>query len=144
MLALGSRFLILYSSIISFKYSMNDYSTEWQGSIKLSDQCEIDVPSKLITFIRYTMLTFLGVLMTVIPIQILDVSRVIADLFAAVMEACAGLCGYHDFKLFDKVDNFFEHLIKGLTGLNIYHIKSLKYTSDITRLTYEDLIWIAL
>lgn len=112
MLALGSRFLILYSSIISFKYSMNQYSESWEGgSIAITNSCKIPVASSLVTFIRYVMLTFLGVLMTVIPIQILDVSRVIADLLAAIIETCAGMCSIK-VKLFEYVDTFFENLIK--------------------------------
>lgn len=133
MLALGSRFLIMYSSIISFKYSMQQYSEPATNTYEWS-----------VAFVRYLMLTFAGVFITIIPIQLLDICRLIADVFAATVDIFCYTAFKYSSNLLTATNHFFEDAIQYLTGLNIYQIKSLKYTSDITRLTYEDLIWIAL
>lgn len=133
MLALGSRFLIMYSSIISFKYSMQQYSEPAETAYENS-----------VAVIRYLMLTFAGVFMTVIPIQILDVARLIAEIIAATIDIISYGCFGVPLDYMTKVNRYFEDIIRYLTGLNIYQINSLKYTSDVTRLTYEDLIWLIL
>lgn len=72
--SLLSSQLISYSSIINLKYTMNHYN---------------DPEAKGITMVmNYFMLTCFGVLTTVIPMQLLEMVRLIVFLFAAIF--CCG------------------------------------------------------
>ena len=69
MLSVTSNFLITYSSILNLKYCLNHY--------ELND-------SKVRTTMNYLTLTFVGPLITVFPVELLEFVRVIVKLIVTI------------------------------------------------------------
>jgi hypothetical protein len=91
----------------------------------------------IFAFFNALMLTCFGVLMTVIPMNLIDVLRSAGILITSV------LCFWNgDFK--EKVEDFFDQMISKLFDITVYQIKSLSFTDSLVKLTYENAIWLSL
>ena len=121
-ISLSSNFLITYSCIISLKYTMGHYKAN---------------NSKFRMCIDYLMLTCFGIITTVIPMQILDIFRFVLITLAAFASCCNKLA-------VEKVSSGFDAINQILTSLSVYQVESIKYSQGMSRLTYENVIWLVL
>jgi hypothetical protein len=97
--SLASSFFITYSSIINLKYSLKQFGDESKGCFA--------------SLWNYLMLTFLGVVMTVVPIQFLDIIRLAIFLITALLCCCQK-------GPIDKVTGSFDKFTEWLTQLDKY------------------------
>ena len=88
-LSLISNFLITYSSIINLKYTMDHYKAH---------------DSKFRQCMDYLMLTCVGILTTVIPMQLLEIVHVAVNTLAIAATCCFPDCDKRVELFFDKVN----------------------------------------
>ena len=125
-LAVASGLLIKYSTIISLKYQMNHYDAV--DTVTMLD--------KLNLFGKYLLLSCIGVVLTVVPTQLIEMLRLLA-LTGSYLVCCGN-------KVRAKINESFDASIEYLTGLNLYQVTSLQFTNDMTKITYEDFIYLLL
>lgn len=117
--------LVTYSALMRIKYLRGHFDREINGCVDY-----------VFAFFRALMLTCFGVLMTVIPMNIINILRSLCILVTSV------LCFWNGNA--KKVEDFFDRLIAYWFDISIYQIKSLNFTSSIVKLTYENAIWLGL
>ena len=122
--ALSSSFLLMYSSIINLKYTMDHYQPK---DSKFSFRMCMD----------YLMLTCFGILTTVIPMQLLDILQVFVLTMTSLITCCSK-------KAVDYVSNAFDKVTERITSLTNYQVQNIKYASGISRLLNENVLWLLL
>ena len=98
--ALSSSLLLLYSSILNLKYTMDHYQPQ---------------DSKFKMFMNYVMLTCFGILTTVIPMQLLDILQTTLVTLIGLVTCCSK-------KAVDLVSDGSDKVIQWLTSLTKYQV----------------------
>ena len=80
-------------------------------------------------------LTPVGILTTVVPMQILEFIRLVVTLLIGVLSCC-------NKETDNTVSDYFDSVTQYLTSLNVNQVQNIKFTQDIVRLTYQDVIWL--
>ena len=86
---------------------------------------------------NYLMLTCFGILTTVIPMQILEILQV----FVVTVVSLATCCSK---KYVDSVSHAFDRISQRLTQLTNYQVQNIKFSSGISRLLNENVLWLLL
>ena len=60
------------------------------------------------------------------------------------MFTCFGFVQLKSYDLIKETKKLFEWLTEVITGLNQYQVRSLKFTSNLSRLSYEAIPWLVL
>ena len=77
------------------------------------------------TCIDYLMLTWFGIVTTVIPLQILDTVRFVIVTFIVLLSCCRK-------NIVQLVESDFDYFIESLTSLTNYQVQCIKYSQAIS------------
>ena len=125
-LSLASNLLIAYSSILNLKYVMDHYKAH---------------QSKFTMCMDYLMLTFLGIFTTIVPMQLLEIARVALNTVANLATCCWADCNK---KAGKDLSHSFDKANQCLTYLTVYQVQCIKFAIGISKLTYENVLWLLL
>ena len=85
----------------------------------------------------YLMLACLGILTTVVPMRLLEIVRAVVITLVALLTCCSE-------PTVDGVSNWTDKANQWLTSLTVYQVQSIRFSSAISKLTYENVLWLVL